>query len=223
MSGPYEVNHIHEPLVGVCIGYVDDFTSNTISVLDFYPLYITFAIGVMMLVHFQVFHWIWSCVLFSDMALNTLFRLLVGPSDNLQPPSCPIRQEQMPALGAQEITALLTTGLGLLALMRPMRTRCTVVVPLVTLGTVLIYTRIYLIFNTTAQILAGAAIGYLEGICFLVIIYNLQKWRWLNRIIKIPELFWLGQPIDTMTDPRNPTICLEDEFESLTVLVYEKK
>jgi len=217
MSGIYEASHLFDPRVGVCFGYEDDFWYNWMSILDFYPLFISFGICVLMLGFFEVMHWIWSCVLFAVMGVAYGLAMLIGDSDNLQPEACPLRQEQMPAQGAMLITAIWVVGFLLLAMMTPMRTRSSIVVPMTALGVILIYTRVFLIFNTSAQILAGAGMGAAIGIVYSYIIYCLQKWDTLNAIVAIPELTWFGRSVDTMTDQKHQTIWL-DKYDTLTVM-----
>jgi hypothetical protein len=221
MSGYPELMHIHEPLVGSCIGYEDTFVSNSVSIIDYYPVYISFAILVMMLGYFEVIHWLWSCVLFADMGINFGIQTLIGDSDNIQPIACPIRQKQLPATGAELISVLWVTGLGILFIVRPIQTRTSVIVPLTTLGVVLLYTRIYLNFNTGAQMFIGAAVGTAEGVLYVIFIQYLQKWKAWDAIMAIPELTWVGKAVDTMTDSENPKICVDKPFETLTVLVAE--
>jgi len=219
MSGFFDLGATGASYAGACVGYEDTYLSQLFVVADYYPIYLTCVMVGLTLTHFEVFYWLLTMVLFIDPPLNYGIRTLVGPSDNIQPPSCPIRAEQMPAAGVQQIAVLWVVGWGMALVVFPRSVAAGKVAMFTAFSSVALYTRTYLIFNTTAQMLAAAGIGLAEGIIYLALLVLLREKRLVRYIVELPGMTALGFPIDTMIDSETPTVHLPASAKKVRVIV----
>ena len=205
--------------VGVCLGYEDDFLSSCFAAGYYTPALLTVIIIGLTISHFEVFYWLLTMVLFIDFPLNYGLRVLIGPSNNIQPLICPIDNEQMPASAVQLIIALWVVGFAFSEILFQHPVSNQKLAFFVAVTTFVIYTPIYLAFNSTAQILAGAGVGFIEGVLYVWFINFLHKRRVVALIVRFTGLTMLGKPIDTIIDSKNPTIHLSEPFDTLNVIV----
>lgn len=208
-----------DPYVGVCYGYEDDFVSSLFAAAYYAPAWITLVVVGLSISHFEVFYWLLTMVLFICVPINYGLRTLIGPSNNIQPPSCPITENQMPSSTVQLMTALSVVGWGFILILFPHRISNQKIAFFTFITVIVIYTNIYLLFNSTAQILAGAGEGLIEGVLYLYITHYLYKWGIVALIVRLPGLTMLGKPIDTMIDRNNPTVYVGQKFDTLNVII----
>lgn len=205
--------------VGVCYGYEDDFLSSCFAAGYYTPALLTIVIIGLSMSHFEVFYWLLTMVLFIDFPLNYGLRMLIGVSQNIQPTSCHIDDEQMPASAIQLIMALWVVGFAFSEILFQHHVSNQKLAFFVAIASFVIYTPIYLAFNSTAQILAGAGVGVVEGILYVWLVRYLHERNVVALIVRITGLTMLGKPIDTIIDRRNPTIHVSEPFDTLNVIV----
>lgn len=201
-----------------CFGYEDTILSKTIVVLDYYPLFLTVGMLMLSITHFEVFYWVLTMGLFIDIPLNYGLRLLIGPSDNIQPPTCPITQYQMPAPGIEEITVLWVVGWGMALVLYPRVVSTSITALHTVIATCAAYTRVYLMFSSTAQLLAGAGVGLAVGIAYLACVVVADRFGLIALIVKAPATL-LGWPIDTMINQKSPTVHLPANATSVNLII----
>lgn len=219
MSGFFDLGATGGAYVGTCVGYEDTYLSQLFVVADYYPIYLTCVMVGLTLTHFEVFYWLLTMVLFIDPPLNYGIRALVGPSDNVQPPTCPIRAEQMPAAGVQQIAVLWVVGWGMALVVFPRGVAAGKVAMFTAFASIALYTRTYLIFNSTAQMLAAAGLGLAEGIVYLALLVLLRDKNLIRYIVELPGSVAIGYPIDTMINSAVPTVHLPAAAHSVRVIV----
>ncbi len=219
MSSFFDLGDTGASYVGTCVGYEDTYLSKLFVVGNYYLIYLACVMLGLTLTHFEAFYWMLTMVLFIDTPLNYAIRMLIGASNNIQPPSCPIRDEQMPAAGIEQVAVLWVVGWGMALVLFPRRVGVSKVAFFTAFASIAAYTRIYLIFNSTAQLLAGAAIGLVEGIVYLVVLAVARDYDLIHYIVDLPSLTMFGFPIDTMVNNKAPTVHIQSGAQIIRVIV----
>lgn len=219
MSSFFDLGQTGASYVGACIGYTNTYLSQLFVVFDYYPIYIAFTMLGLTFTHFEAFYWLLTMILFIDAPLNFGIQTLIGTSNDIQPPGCPIRDEQMPAAGVQEIVALWVVGWGMVLAVFPRHVGTQKIAFFTGFASLAVYTRIYLIFNSTAQMLAAAAIGLAEGVVYLFILAALRDNDIVRYIVEFPSMTMLGFPIDTMINTAEPTVHLRPDARKIRVII----
>ncbi len=190
------LNTVGASYVGNCLGYDDTILTRVVAGLDYYPVLLGICMGALSITHFEVFLWLLTMVCIIDYPINSGIQQLVGPADNIQPEACLKRQTQMPAAGMEQITVLWVVGWGMVLVLFPRAIRTWLIAILTLATTVALYTRIYLMFNSTAQLLVGMAIGLAEGLFYLVLL-KITLNSGLIPIISSAIVGWFSSGIDT--------------------------
>lgn len=143
----------------------------------------------------------------ADWFVNWAIQWTIGPSTNIQPNVCPIAKEQMPAYISEFVTLVWTMILVMTSLLYPRRLRGTFIVTIVVLSQIVVYGRIYLLFSTPTQLMAGAAIGFVEAIIYLVILAVFKHYKIDRALIQAPWVFFgMYRFNDTIMYPHAPTL-----------------
>jgi len=212
------LNSVGTAYEGTCVGYDPTFLSKFVAGLDYYPVFLTFVMVLFSATQFEVYYWLLTSVLFIDLPLNYGLQQLIGPVDNIQPPQCLPRQTQMPAAGIEQITVLWVVGWGMAHIIYPRRVRPSMVALYTAFVSLALYTRIYLIFNSTAQLLVGMAIGLGEGIAYLMVLAVLRNSGTDKVIIRLLVSIFRST-IDTMIYPDDPTIHIGHNVKNVHLVV----
>lgn len=199
------LNTVGASYVGNCLGYDDTILTRVVAGLDYYPVFLGICMCALSITHFEVLLWLLTMVCLIDYPVNSGIQQLVGPADNVQPPQCLERQTQMPAAGMEQVTVLWVVGWGLVLILFPRAIRTWLIAVLTLAATLALYTRVYLMFNSTAQLLVGMAIGLAEGIFYLALLKIIID-SGLIPIISATIVGWFSSGIDTWLNPSVLTI-----------------
>lgn len=220
MSGFWDLTVLADYYETVCVGIDGDSAiAKFFVVYDFWPVFLSFVIIGITLVQYEYIYFLFTIVMLVDGAINYGAQKAVGASDNLQPPTCPIEPNQMPALASERIMVIYIVGWFLVTFVYPRPMSTTKIFMFNIAGVLALYARFYLVFSTPAQMLAGAAIGFAEGMAFGYLFWNLRKRGWDKRLIESPSILGLPPLTDTLAYPRSPTYVVEQEPDDVNVKV----
>jgi hypothetical protein len=168
----------------------DDFDSTVTQffiIFNFWPIILGYIMFGMTMVKCDYILLLLTSTNFLDNWINYLLRSGIDTHDNYQPVTCPILPEQMPALASQRVVVLYTVMWCLATFIYPVRINKSTIVFLNFSSVLAIYSRMYLGFSTPAQMLAGALVGLMEGLCFTLIFYVLKVHEydcWIEFLLK---------------------------------------
>jgi hypothetical protein len=208
-----------------CVGFnVNDFLTKLFAIIDVWPVFLGFFFIGLTFIHKEAFFFLLTAALLADWGINSGLQILVGASNNVQPASCPISDMQMPAMSSEMMVMLWTFGFGMVILVYPRAVSGMNIVFIVAASQIAIYSRIYLIFSTPSQLLAGAAIGFLEGMVYLSLV-SLMRYYGLDRaMIAAPNLFYILPPMsDTIMFPTEPTYVVTSKPTRAQFKVYQER
>jgi hypothetical protein len=206
MSGWQDyLNSIGASYVGNCLGYEDTILTRVVAGVDYYPVYLILVMCAFSITYCEVFLWLLTMVYFIDAPVNYGLQALIGPSDNIQPSACLPHQDQMPATGMQQVTVYWVVGWGMVLAVFPRPVRTWLIALFTLSATLALYTRVYLMFNSTVQLLVGMAVGLVEGVVYLMLLQVLVN-SGLVPLFTDAIVGWFSSGISTWLDPNVITI-----------------
>src|SRR5690606_32022078 len=94
---------------------------------------------------------------------------------------------------------------GLVVVLYPRPLPMALITTLVVMSQIVVYGRIYLLFSTPSQLIAGAAVGFVEGCVYLILIALMRHYKVDRLLIAAPSI--LGYRFrDTIMYPNEPTL-----------------
>lgn len=218
----WEMFGVFESAYETCLGFDSgDFMAQVWSTVDFWPFYLGLVFIGVSVHHNEMFFWILTTAIFVDWVINFGLRVAVGASDNIQPESCIEETRQMPALGTQSLTMLWTLAFGLVMVIYPRSVTSLKAGGFVASMQIMVYSRIYLVFSTPAQLIAGATIGFLMGVVFLGIVAVMRYLGIDKAIIAAPAIWLFPGVSDTIMYPDTPTLMFPHRPKNANIKVYE--
>lgn len=149
-----------------CIFPLDgnDHFLNFLIVFDWWPIYLGYIMFGYSLFNNNYTFLLLTITNFIDYGINVALRSMIDEPNKFQPLTCPIIDEQMPALATERITVLVTVAWIIANYIYPFVIRGWLVM-LITLSSVLaIFSRTYLYLSTPSQLFVGVAVGLVEGL-----------------------------------------------------------
>lgn len=167
MSGWTDLSEITALYSANCVlSHPNSIITEFFVVYNFWPIFLTFVVIGITLVQYEYTYFLLTVVMLADGGINYGLQQAYGDSTNFQPPTCPIEPKQLPALAAERITVLYIVGWFLVTYIYP-RAVDTSKIWMFNIAAVLsLYARLYLIFSTPVQMLAGTVVGFVEGLLF---------------------------------------------------------
>lgn len=171
----------------ICPEYVDSLWGAFLVLADFFPVTITLIFFGASLIRAEFVLFYISLGLTVDYWLNYALRAAIG-----DPPPTPGCGEagEMPALATQH--AVFITAMALLVICRWRvyfsEWKTFVLFAFVSIVT---YARVYIGYNTPAQLLVGAAVGLAHALCWFALFHWLLAPR-VERVIRWPLVRWGG-------------------------------
>lgn len=174
--------------------------------LYYWPNYLTAGMFLLTIFHYEYFYFLMTVVMLADWGINTAARNAFGPSNNIQPATCPIELEQMPALPAERIIVVYVVVWYIVTFLYPKTIQTYYIWVWSFAAVVALFTPLYLLFSTPEQAYVGAAIGAAEALCF-VVLFEWVKYKGIDKLlIRSPKLFGFISLEDTMAYEDEPTI-----------------
>lgn len=191
--------------------------TNFLVFYNFWPLFLSWVVIGITLVHYEYIYFLFTVVLLADFGINYGLIMLFGPSTNIQPPTCPVDNYQMPALASERVIVLYVVGWFLVTYIYPRPLQVYKIWLFNVPAAIAIYDRLYLLFSTPEQMLVGAGIGFLEGLLFSLLFLWMKHVGLDKVLIAAPSFLYLPPLADTLAYPETPTYVSEVTPTSLNV------
>ena len=190
-------------------------------VYDFWPIFLTFVVIGITLVQYEYTYFLLTIVMLADGGINYGIQQAVGDSDNLQPPTCPLEPRQMPALASERIIVLYIVGWYLVTYIYPRPVDVSKIWMFNIAAVLALYARLYLLFSTPSQMLAGAGIGFVEGLLFSWFFWWLKE-RGIDRVlISAPGFCFFPALSDSLAYEDRPTYVAGSNPTGLNVKIRD--
>ena len=219
MSDYQELCEFLKPLDTVCI---IPQPSSTITkfflIYNFWPIFMGYVMLGLTVVKCDYVFLLLTITNFMDNWINYSLRSTINNSSLFQPSTCPLLDDQMPALSSQRIAVLYTVIWFLATVTYPTRMGKANILFINFSAVTALYSRLFLGFSTPEQMIVGALVGILEGVCFSLVFYYLKihKYdRWICHYLS----YWYQNVADEFIDHRE---CFDDVHRSAYTTQYTK-
>lgn len=196
--------------------------SKLFLLFDLWPIVVTGALWFITAATTELFFWYIAVAATIDWFVNYGLQVAIGASDNIQPNVCPIVSEQMPAFASEFVVLVWMVFLGLTVILYPNALPGGFIVGTMVMSQIAVYARIYLLFSTPSQLIAGAAVGFAEALLYIFVFALFRHYKIDRRIIAAKRVF-LYRFSDTFMFPREPTLIATAPPDKVTYKIYPEE
>lgn len=183
----------------------------------YWPTYLTYiSIGIT-LVHYEYIYFLMTVVMLADWGVSTGARSAFGPSNNFQPATCPIEQNQMPAVPAERLVVLYVAVWYIFTYLYPRPAKLYYIWGLNIAAVLAMFDPLYLVFNTPEQMYVGAAVGFAEALAFAVLFEWVKRLGIDKMLIQSPRFLFFFTLMDSLAYEEDPTIIVSTKPKSVHI------
>jgi hypothetical protein len=217
MSFFFDLTKLGELFQDQCINYSDDWASGFFAAYDYWPLFIGMIIIGLTLEHKEVFYVLVFWGGLSNALINWGLRAAIsqpGPE-----PDC-FQDIQMPAYATDGLTFLTTIVMISSGYTYGIPIRWFKLSLLWIGGPIGLYARVWLRANTPPQMMAGTAVGIIEGLIYTNILLYVFTYERIEKWFLQTGNWWRGYDYqDTMIRPYRPVVVTDSPLSMICIKI----